>query len=69
MHFDILAPDEINDLETIYGYGREYLSGKGQHNAGITAKECNFCHIETATPGMEAAIAAKGFYVIEMEGC
>lgn len=69
MHFDILAPDHVNDLETIYGYGKEYLSARGQHSAGITAKECNFCHIETATPEMEAAITAKGFYVIEMEGC
>ena len=69
MHFDILAPDEVTDLESIYGFGKEYLSTKQQGDASITAKECNFCHIEKATVEMESAIRAKGYYIIEMEGC
>ncbi|MHA3789085.1 DUF2024 family protein [Flavobacterium hauense] len=69
MHFDILAPDHINDLETIYGFGKDYLATKQEENSPLSAKECNFCHIEKATPAMEEAIKAKGYYIIEMEGC
>ena len=69
MHFDILAPDEITDLETIYGYGKAYLRTKNQESSSLTAQECNFCHMEHATPAIEDAIASKGYFIIEMEGC
>lgn len=69
MHFDILAPDNITDLETIYGFGKDYLATKNEQSSALTAKECNFCHIEHATPGIEKAISTKGYYIIEMEGC
>jgi hypothetical protein len=69
MHFDILAPDEINDLETIYAFGKEYLTTKDQDGSPLSATECNFCHIERATPGIEQGINEKGYYIIEMEGC
>ena len=69
MHFDILAPDGVIDLESIYGFGKEYLNRKQEGDASIIAKECNFCHIEKATSEMESAIREKGYYIIEMEGC
>ena len=69
MHFDIVAPDEITDLEQIYSYGKEYLKSKGQEESSLTAKECNFCHIDKATEAIENSINDKGFYIIEMEGC
>lgn len=69
MHFDILAPDTITDLETIYSYGKDYLKTKEQQESALSSKECSFCHIEQATPAMIEAITAKGYYIIEMEGC
>ncbi|TRW22821.1 DUF2024 family protein [Flavobacterium zepuense] len=69
MHFDILAPDEITDLETIYSFGKDYLATKQQESSTLSAQECNFCHMERATPAIEEAIVAKGYYIIEMEGC
>ncbi|MDV6170255.1 DUF2024 family protein [Flavobacterium sp. DG1-102-2] len=69
MHFDILAPDHINDLETIYAFGKDYLSSKNEAESSLSAKECSFCHIEQATPEIEQSIAGKGYYIIEMEGC
>lgn len=69
MHFDILAPDSISDLETIYSYGKDYLKTKQQQESVLSSKECNFCHIEQATPAMVEAITTKGYYIIEMEGC
>lgn len=69
MHFDILAPDDITDIEKIHSYGKEYLATKGQGDSALTAKECNFCHIDKATPEIETAINEKGYFIIEMEGC
>lgn len=69
MHFDILAPDTITALDTIYGFGRDYLMSKKQESSTLSSKECNFCHIAQATPVIEQAINAKGYYIIEMEGC
>lgn len=69
MHFDILVPDELNDTAVIYQYGREYLATKGQQGQALASNECTFCHIEEATPEMKRSIEAKGYYIIEMQGC
>lgn len=69
MHFDIIAPSEIKDEETIHKYGKEYLKIKEQSAQLLTAKECTFCHIESASEEMESAIKQKGYYIIEMQGC
>jgi hypothetical protein len=69
MHFDIIAPSEIKDEATIYKYGKEYLRLKKQEGQNLSSKECNFCHIETATEDMVTAINKKGYYIIEMQGC
>lgn len=69
MHFDILAPDEISDLETIYAFGKKYLKSKNEEDSALTSKECNFCHIEKATEEIVSSIEQKGYFIIEMEGC
>lgn len=69
MHFDILVATTEKDLQKIYGYGKEYLKSKGQEGQPLTAKECRYCHVENAKGPIEDSILAKGYYIIEMEGC
>ncbi len=69
MHFDIVAPAILKDESTIYNYGKDYLKLKNQIGQGLSSKECTFCHIESATEAMLSAIAEKGYYIIEMQGC
>lgn len=68
MHFDILVPVEIGYSEVI-GYGQEYLKSKEQDGQPISAKECKFCHIEQASEEVQSSILAKGYHIIEMQGC
>lgn len=69
MHFDIIAPSEMKDTNTIYNYGKEYLKIKNQEGQPLTSKECRFCHIETVKPQWENEINQKGFFIFEMENC
>lgn len=69
MHFDILVDSEEKDLEKIYRYGKEFLTSKGQAGQPLSATECSYCHVENAKGAIEDAITAKGYYIIEMEGC
>lgn len=69
MHFDIIVPDTLKDETIIHTFGKDYLQSKSQDGQPLTAKECRFCHIEAATAEMEATIAEKGYFIIEMENC
>lgn len=69
MHFDIVAPVEIKDTNLIYSYGKSYLKTKGQEGQDLSAKQCNFCHIEVLKPKWEQQIEKQGYFIIEMEGC
>ena len=69
MHFDIIAPVEIEDANKIHEFGREYLKTKGQEGQPLTSEECTFCHIETLKPYNEEEINKKGYYIVEMENC
>ncbi|MBK8442164.1 MAG: DUF2024 family protein [Sphingobacteriales bacterium] len=69
MHFDIIAPQEINDTALIYGYGKEYLKTKRQDGQALSSKECRFCHIQNIKPQWETEIKQKGYFIIEMENC
>lgn len=69
MHFDILAPSEINNPDTIYGFGLQYLQLKNQEGQPLSSKECAFCHIEKATHEMMLTIQKQGYYIVEMQGC
>lgn len=69
MHFDIVVPVAVTDPEKIYTFGRQYLESKDQQGQPLAAKECRLCHLEDLRPEWEDAIAEKGFFIIEMEGC
>jgi hypothetical protein len=69
MHFDILAPEDIKDENTIHTFGKRYLQSKNEEGQPLTAKECRFCHIEKATPEIESGIQQNGYYIIEMQNC
>jgi len=69
MHFDIIVPDHIKDETVVQNMGKKYLALKDEAGQSLTAKQCQFCHIETASPEMLDGIAEKGYYIIEMEGC
>lgn len=68
MHFDILVPDGT-PFEDVQAFGRTYLTEKGQSGQPLTTQECRFCHVEHAPLELAAAIAERGFSIIEMEGC
>lgn len=69
MHFDIIAPDHIKDEKIIHTFGKEYLLSKNQAEQPLTAKECQYCHIEKASPEIEMSIQQKGYYILEMQNC
>lgn len=69
MHFDIIVPAELKDINVIFLYGKEYLKSKGQEGQPLTSKECRFCHIENVKPEWEEHIQKKGYFIFEMENC
>jgi hypothetical protein len=69
MHFDILVSTDMKNIETIHKYGRHFMDSKGQAGQPLTARECQFCHVEEATEKMKNSIEEKGYYIVEMEGC
>ncbi len=69
MHFDIIVPSSITDIATVLNYGHAFLSTKPFQTKNLTSSECRYCHIEQATEAMTSAIAAQGFYILEMENC
>jgi Domain of unknown function (DUF2024) len=69
MHFDIVVPESEKDDSKVMGFGKEYLKSKNQEGQPLTSKECSFCHIEQASKEMLANIHAKGYYIVEMQGC
>jgi hypothetical protein len=69
MHFDIIVPEEVKDKNAVYGYGKTYLTTKGQAGLSLTTNECTFCHIETVKPDWEEFINRQGYFIYEMENC
>jgi hypothetical protein len=69
MHFDIIVPEEVNELTTIFNYGREYLKLKGQEGQPISSKECQFCHFQNSKSLWENDLLDQGYYIFEMENC
>ncbi|PKP48736.1 MAG: DUF2024 domain-containing protein [Bacteroidetes bacterium HGW-Bacteroidetes-12] len=69
MHFDIIAPVAIKDATIIHNFGKAYLKTKNEETQPLTAKECQFCHIESVNPAWEEEILTKGYYIIEMQNC
>lgn len=69
MHFDILAPTEVQDLNIILGYGKDYLRQKPFLTHNLTSNECRFCHIEQPSEAIISDIKQKGYSIVEMENC
>ncbi|WP_222983326.1 DUF2024 family protein [Flagellimonas meishanensis] len=69
MHFDILVPDDLENEEVIFRFGKEYLNTKPFATGKLSAEECRFCHMEVAPYQVVEQINKKGYFVIEMENC
>ncbi|HLV15738.1 MAG TPA: DUF2024 family protein [Xanthomarina sp.] len=69
MHFDILVPSHITEKEVIFNFGTQYLKTKPFKTQKLTAKECQYCHIEKATEPIISDIEKNGYAIIEMEHC
>nr|WKN35969.1 DUF2024 family protein [Tunicatimonas sp. TK19036] len=67
LHFDILAPNDFNDQDKIYEFGKQYVNAKGQPEATINAARCQFCHVEETTAEITEVIAKQGYYILEMD--
>ena len=68
MHFDVVVPEGL-PYEKVLEFGKAYLKGVGQEEQPLSAKECEFCHTEQASPAVDESIRAQGFHIIEIEGC
>lgn len=69
MHFDILVPSDVADRERVLQCGRLYVQAKGLDGTHLKAEKCNYCHMEWASPEVEAEIGSSGFAILEMENC
>ncbi|SEL50397.1 protein of unknown function [Aquimarina amphilecti] len=69
MHFDILVPSNFNNEDKIFDFGKNYLKTKEFITKELTAKECNFCHIDVAPDIVVQEITEKGYSIIEIENC
>lgn len=69
MNFDIIVPESETDAEVIFGYGHAYLKSRLIPEYRITANQCRFCHIESATEVMCEDIRKKGYHIVELRNC
>ncbi|HAO80034.1 MAG TPA: DUF2024 domain-containing protein [Verrucomicrobia subdivision 3 bacterium] len=65
MRFDVIVP-QGESHERVLGFGREHLKTVGQEGQTLTTKECEFCHVESASSEIERAISQHGYYVKEL---
>ncbi|MEQ1744776.1 MAG: DUF2024 family protein [Saprospiraceae bacterium] len=64
-HFDIIVPEGAAP-EQVLAFGKNHLAASGI--AGdISAKECQFCHIEEPTADMLTDIERQGFYILALD--
>jgi uncharacterized protein DUF2024 len=66
MHFDIIVSEEI-PWEEVLAFGKDYLQRVGQEGQPLSARECEFCHIEQARPNVEQFIRDQGFHIVEIK--
>ena len=68
IHFDVLVPHGT-DAKTAFRFAQDWLASVGEDGHGLSQNRCRFCHSEPAGPDVQQAIAAAGFYILQMEGC
>jgi Domain of unknown function (DUF2024) len=67
--FDIIVPATLKDLNKIYAYGNEFLKQEGiAAKQLISADECDFCHMETASDNIVSDINKKGYFILKYWG-
>jgi len=54
-HFDIIVSEEI-PWEKVPAFGKDYLQRVGQEGQPLSARGCEFCRIEQASPTGEQSI-------------
>jgi hypothetical protein len=64
-NFDVIAPDGTSE-ELALSFGKAFLASRGWAGR-LSSRECRFCHIETPTPEMEAAIRERGYFILELD--
>lgn len=64
-HFDVIVPDGT-EAEKVLAFGKIHLEETGV-TGEISAKECQFCHIEEPTPEMLADIGARGYHILTFD--
>lgn len=67
MHFDVFTA--VKDDQQAIKFAKEWLISIGEGKAVITSKECNFCHIQSASSNVVEAINKDGYFIYKMEGC
>ena len=67
LNFDIIVADGL-PYEKVLEFGKAYLKGVGQEGQPLSAKECEFFHIEQANSAVNESIRAQGFHIVEMDG-
>ena len=67
MHFDVFTA--VRDDQKAIEFAKEWLNSIGEGEALITSKECNFCHIQSASLNVIEAINKDGYFIYKMEGC
>ncbi len=67
-HFDVVVPTDETP-ERVLDFGREFLKGIGQEGQPLTTKECQFCHVESASEAIQRSVQQQGYFIKEMEGC
>ncbi|MBC9931417.1 DUF2024 family protein [Chitinophaga qingshengii] len=68
LHFDIIVPTETA-FTAVLAYGSAFLQGRLSENVPVTGRDCRFCYITEILPRWAPAIANRGYYIHESQGC
>lgn len=69
MHFDVLVREADKQIEQVLQFGRRYLAAKGVPSETLSAQECRFSHMESATKPVQQTVEQDGFAIIEINHC
>ncbi len=65
VHFDIIVPKDLPPEQAI-AFGEKHVEAFLPEGK-ISARECQFCHIEEPSPEMILAIESQGYFILEFE--
>lgn len=67
MHFDVFTLDKSS--KKAIECAKEYLKSVGEEDAKVTAKECSFCHSQTAPDAAVKDLKKQGYFIYKMMNC